>query len=85
MSTEYTPIENTRSNGTSKVIHMTQFAGGKYMDGVGVQLTTKTEEPWRSEENPWAPQVIQISRDDIPAIVEGLMSYYNGNRAVHYD
>lgn len=84
MGTEYKDITSERQNGTVKTIQVKQFAGGVDFDGVGLQLTTNAESNWKNPERPWESQYIQFSRQDIPEIVEALMSYYNGNSKPHY-
>lgn len=85
MGTEYKDITSERENGTIKNIQVKQFAGGVDFDGVGLQLTTNAESNWIDPERPWASQYIQFSRQDIPEIVEALMSYYNGNRKQYHE
>ncbi|QDP67406.1 MAG: hypothetical protein Unbinned6224contig1003_30 [Prokaryotic dsDNA virus sp.] len=77
MGTEYKDITSKRNNDTVKTIQVKQFAGGKDFDGVGIQLTTNAEENWKNKERPWEAQYIQFSRQDIPAIVKALQSYYD--------
>ena len=77
MGTEYKEITNTRSNDTVKTISIKQFAGGKTFDGLAIQLTTNTEESQRGGDLDFF-QALQISRQDIPAIVDALQKYYDG-------
>ena len=78
MGTEYKEITNTRSNDTVKTISIKQFAGGQDFDGLAVQLTTNTEESQRGSDLEFF-QALQISKQDIPAIVDALQKYYDGN------
>ena len=84
MGTEFKDITSERTNGTVKTIQVKQFAGGVDFDGVGLQLTTRAENGMENPERPWESQHIQFSRQDIPEIVEALMTYYNGNSKPHY-
>ena len=77
MGTEYKEITNTRSNDTVKRISIKQFFGGESFDGVAIQLTTNTEESQRGGDLDFF-QALQISRQDIPAIVDALQKYYDG-------
>ena len=84
MGTEYKEITNTRSNDTVKTISIKQFAGGQDFDGLAIQLTTNTEESQRGGDLLTDTlyrdffQALQISRQDIPAIVDALQKYYDG-------
>ena len=77
MGTEYKTITNTRSNDTVKTISIKQFAGGQEFDGLAIQLTTNTEDRQRDGDLDFF-QALQISRQDIPAIVDALQKYYDG-------
>ena len=78
MGTEYKDITVERKDGREKIYSVKQFAGSNDFDGLAIQLTTNTEKNQRTHELDFY-QYIHISRDDIPAVVDALQKYYDGN------